>query len=256
MNDINKKKTYLKTITMDDSCACKPCNVIDSKLSQEQYPLLSCNIICKKNGPAIQKCSCFETQSCQNGEKICNSDHLLSLENFKTLPTGDMEIENGINNCIEGKDDLKQIIFYFGHILNNDTFTFDLTFIKKRKGKENQNKIFHKEEIHFPMDVFENPDVIQIGTEEINEKTSDMLNNDLEPILHRSKINISPNFDYIIKNQNNEIEADLLEKGIFALAFGSLGFFLILFIGLRFLYMKYRNKTSKFKKRYVDNGIL
>ncbi|KRH94545.1 hypothetical protein M153_2140008345 [Pseudoloma neurophilia] len=104
MDNNDQNKTHFERITMDD-CICKPCYAYQSGLVSKKYPLLSCDITCQKNETVKQKCSCHKDIQCQNNEKSCDSDHLLSSETLKTLSTGDSRSTDLIHNCIEERND-------------------------------------------------------------------------------------------------------------------------------------------------------
>ncbi|KRH94204.1 hypothetical protein M153_340000906 [Pseudoloma neurophilia] len=240
MTNNDKKITYIERIIIDD-CTCKPYNINDPDGNNKEYPTLNCGITCKKNDIVKQQCFCYECSRCI-AIKSCDSDHLLSLEKLKTLSTSDSESKKLIKNCIEGRDkSIKEIDFIFDNMIDKNTFNSTLRYSKVNNEKK---KILFPENLHFPIDIFENPNDIQIGTEETNQNPTNILNKNLEKQKTHSEMDLSQE-SYDI-NKNNQISVDSIGNCTIATAIiGSLFFVSALFIGLGFLYKKYRKKTTK-----------
>ncbi|KRH94538.1 hypothetical protein M153_214000953 [Pseudoloma neurophilia] len=253
MDNKDQKKTYIERITMD-RCACKVCDVKDSNGNHKEYPKFSCMITCKKNVRVEQKCVCSESSNCTKRPIGFRSDDSLSLEKLKTFKVGDSE---NIKNCIDGGDEeLKFIYITFENTVKNGTLNAELHVAKDDK-KINGDSFFLKpEKLDFPFDIFQNPNDIQIGTEENNQKTSNMQNKNLVTQKTQTEMDLNQNFENITKIQNDQITEKSIGNGLVATAIiGSLFFVSALFIGLGFLYKKYRNKTTETNPEDSNNVI-
>ncbi|KRH94540.1 hypothetical protein M153_2140003887 [Pseudoloma neurophilia] len=252
MPKYNENIAHIEKITIN-GCTCEACNVDDSNGNRKEYPSLDCNINCKKNEKVEQKCFCFESDTCQEDSVGFESSHLLSLEKLKTSLKGNSKSEQIIKNCIDGGDDeLKFINISFENTVKNGTLTAQLHVTRDNDEKKEQPTIDILKNINFPIDIFKNQTKIKIGTEEINQNSATMTNKDLKT----QNDLLSQNYDEETENFCKQIGEDFFEDGNVTTALiGSLFFVSALFIGLGFLYKKYRKKTTETNPEVSNNVI-
>ncbi|KRH94549.1 hypothetical protein M153_21400012646 [Pseudoloma neurophilia] len=118
-----------------------------------------------------------------------------------------------------------------------------------------QNDIqINKEKINQKPSNMPNQNDIQIGTEGIDQKLSYMSNKNVVTKNTHSQMDLSlESYDI---NKNNQITENSIGNGMIAtVIIGSLFFVSALFIGLGFLYKKYRNKTIETNPEDSKNVI-